>query len=44
MDTHVDLHSNLGDNDLGRLLEGKEDEEDKLHGQIKHAALDYYRD
>ena len=42
--THVDLHGNNRDDDLGGVPDGEEDEEDKLHGQIKHAALDDYGD
>jgi hypothetical protein len=39
-DTHVDLHSNHSDDALRGVLDGKEDDENDLHGKIEHAALD----
>ena len=38
--THVDLHSNHSDDALRRVPDGKEDDENELHGKIEHAALD----
>jgi hypothetical protein len=38
--THVDLHGDHCDDALRGVPDGEEDDENELHGQIEHAALD----
>ncbi len=38
--THIDLHSDNSNDTLSGVPDGKEDDENELHGQIEHTALD----